>query len=208
MKVKIERWVLGELATNCYVIKNEETKELIITDPATVSEQLATHLTADGYQPKAILLTHGHFDHMLGAEDLARRFSIPVYLLEAEKQILADPVKNLSSVFAAPYAYQQGIGLSDGQMISLAGIRIRVLHTPGHTAGGACYYFEEEQILLSGDTLFCGSVGRTDFPTGSMGTLIRSIREKLLLLPDETTVYPGHGEMTTIGAEKSQNPYL
>lgn len=208
MKVKIERWVLGELATNCYIIKNEETKELIVTDPAAVSDQLAGHLTADGYQPKAILLTHGHFDHVLGVEDLVKRFSLPVYLLEEEKQILADPAGNLSSVFGAPYRYQEGIGLSDRQTINLAGLDIRVFHTPGHTVGGACYYLEEEQILFSGDTLFCGSVGRTDFPTGSMGTLVRSIRERILVLPDETVIYPGHGEATTIGAEKLQNPYF
>lgn len=206
--MKIEKWVLGELATNGYIIKNEENRELVIVDPATCPELFLEHVKADGYMPKAILLTHGHFDHVMGIDRLVAEFDLPVYLLEEEKGVLADPTQNLSAVFGTSYAYTKGEGLQDLDVIFLAGLKIQVLHTPGHTKGSACYYLPEEHVLLSGDTLFARSVGRTDFPTGSMSTLVRSIKERLFALPEETKVYPGHGEETTIGEEKRENPYL
>lgn len=206
--MRIEKWVLGELATNGYIIKNEENRELVIVDPATCPELLLEHVKAEGYVPRAILLTHGHFDHVMGIDRLVAEFDLPVYLLEEEKEVLADPTQNLSAVFGTSYAYTKGEGLQDLDVISLAGLKIQVLHTPGHTKGGACYYLPEEHVLLSGDTLFARSVGRTDFPTGSMSTLVRSIKERLFALPEETKVYPGHGEETTIGEEKRENPYL
>lgn len=205
--MKIEKFVLGSLQTNCYLIENEELKELVIVDPATCPDYLISHVKSIGYTPKAILLTHGHFDHVMGIEGWVKEFSIPVYLYEKEKEILENPEWNLSAMFGKSYSYQKAEGLSEG-IIELAGYRFQVIHTPGHTSGGCCYYIEEEKVLISGDTLFCQSVGRSDFPTGSAATLVKSVREKLFCLPDTVMVYPGHQDLTCIGEEKVYNPFV
>lgn len=206
--MKIEKFVLGSLGTNCYLIENEEAKELVIVDPATCPDYVVSHVKTHGYTPKAILLTHGHFDHVMGIEGWVREFHIPVYLHEEEKKILEDPALNLSGMFGGSYAYNQVTCLKDGEMLEVAGFKFKVIHTPGHTAGGCCYYEEAEKILISGDTLFCQSVGRSDFPTGSMATLVRSIKEKLFPLPDDVMVYPGHESLTCIADEKQYNPFV
>lgn len=206
--MKIEKFVLGSLGTNCYLIENEETKELVVVDPATCPEYLISHVKSNGYDPKAILLTHGHFDHVMGIEGWVKVFGIPVYLHEEEKEILADPQLNLSAVFGSSYAYEQVKCLKDGDMLEVAGFHFKVIHTPGHTAGGCCYYEEAEEVLISGDTLFRLSVGRSDFPTGNGAVLAKSIREKLFCLPDDVMVYPGHNDLTCIGDEKGNNPFV
>ena len=206
--MKVERFVLGPLGTNCYLIENEVTKELVIVDPASCPKNLRDHISEIGYTPKAIILTHGHFDHVMGIDKFVQEYDIPVYLHEDEVQILSNVEMNLAYHFNLNYSYEKGIGVKDGETLKLAGIKFQVIHTPGHTAGGCCYYIEGEDVLISGDTLFEQSVGRTDFPTGSMSVLVRSIREKLFSLPDDTRVYPGHGNETIIGIEKQQNPFL
>lgn len=206
--MKIEKFILGSMGTNCYIILNEETKECAIADPAICPETFVSHIKMQGYVPKMILLTHAHFDHVMGVDRLVKEFQVPVYLHEEEKDVLEDPALNLSTLFGANYAYQKAQGLKDGETVSVAGHEFRVIHTPGHTKGGCCYYCQAEGVLISGDTLFCQSVGRSDFPTGSMSTLVRSIKEKLMILPDDVQVYPGHESMTTIGDEKKYNPFL
>ena len=206
--MKIEKFVLGSLGTNCYLIENEETKELVIVDPATCPDYLISHAKSNDYTPKAILLTHGHFDHVMGIEGWVKEFDIPVYLHEEEKKVLEQPELNLSSAFGTSYSYNNAQTLKDGQILDVAGFSFRVIHTPGHTYGGCCYYCEEESVLISGDTLFCRSVGRSDFPTGSMATLARSIKEKLFCLPEDVKVYPGHEGMTSIAEEKMYNPFV
>lgn len=206
--MKVERFVLGSMGTNCYFLKNEESKELVIVDPAVCSEYLVSHVRTEGYTPKAILLTHAHFDHVMGIDGWVREFDLPVYLHEEEKEILADPRLNLSQMFGAGYVYEAAVGLQDGEELVLAGIPFRVIHTPGHTKGGCCYYVESEGVLLSGDTLFCQSVGRSDFPTGDMDTLAASIRERLFCLPEDVMVYPGHDRQTCIADEKRLNPFV
>lgn len=206
--MKIEKFVLGSMGTNCYLIINEESKEFVIVDPATCPDYLVSHVKSNGYTPKAILLTHAHFDHVMGIDGWVREFNIPVYLYEEEKQILEDPQLNLSGVFGTSYSYNKVEGLQDNQILEVAGFQFKVIHTPGHTVGGCCYYEETEGILISGDTLFCRSVGRSDFPTGSMSTLVRSIKEKLFCLPDDVMVYPGHNDLTCIADEKMHNPFL
>lgn len=206
--MKVERFVLGSLGTNCYLLINEETKELVIVDPATCPDYLVSHVKSNGYAPKAIFLTHGHFDHVMGIDDWVKEFHIPVYLHEEEKQILENPELNLSSMFGTSYDYNDGKCLKDKDVLEVAGLTFKIIHTPGHTSGGCCYYEEAAGVLISGDTLFCQSVGRSDFPTGSMATLARSIKEKLFCLPDETMVYPGHNEQTSIGDEKMYNPFV
>lgn len=206
--MKIERFVLGSLGTNCYLIENEETKELVIVDPATCPDYMVEHVKSNGYTPKAILLTHGHFDHVMGIEGWLKEFDIPVFLYEKEKEVLADPRLNLSYMFGTNYSFENGQGVEDGEILEIAGFKFQVIHTPGHTIGGCCYYEEEEQILISGDTLFCRSVGRSDFPTGSGATLVKTIKEKLLVLPEDVMVYPGHEEITCIADEKLYNPFF
>ena len=206
--MKIEKFVLGSMGTNCYLLINEDTKELVVVDPATCPDYLVSHIKSNGYTPKAILLTHAHFDHVMGIDGWVKEFDIPVYLHEDEKQILEDPRLNLSGVFGTNYSYNKASCLQDKQILELAGFKFKVIHTPGHTAGGCCYYEEAEAVLFSGDTLFCQSVGRSDFPTGSMSTLVRSIKEKLFCLPDDVMVYPGHNDVTCIADEKVYNPFV
>lgn len=206
--MKIEKFVLGYLATNCYLIENEDTKELVVVDPATCPDYIISHVKTIGYEPKAILLTHGHFDHVMGIEGWVKEFEIPVYLHEEEKKILEDPELNLSAMFGRSYSYNQVKCLNGGEVLQVAGFNFKVIHTPGHTSGGCCYYEEAEGVLISGDTLFCNSVGRSDFPTGSMATLVRSIKEKLFCLPEDVMIYPGHNEQTCIADEKMYNPFV
>lgn len=206
--MKIEKFALSYLKTNCYLIVNEETKEIAIVDPATCPDYLLSHVRAQGYIPTAIYLTHAHFDHVMGIDDWVKEYHIPVYLHEDEKQILEDPSLNLSTMIGQNYSYNKVEVLKDQEHISIVGYDFRVIHTPGHTQGGCCYYCESEDVLFSGDTLFCQSVGRSDFPTGSMSTLVRSIREKLLCLPEDVMVYPGHEGTTCIADEKLHNPFI
>lgn len=206
--MKIEKFVLGSLGTNCYLIENEEKRELVIVDPATCPEYLISHVKTNGYTPKAILLTHGHFDHVMGIDGWVKEFGIPVYLHEDEKKILENPELNLSAMFGASYSYNQVQCLKNGDVLEVAGFQFKVIHTPGHTTGGCCYYEEAEEVLLSGDTLFRFSVGRSDFPMGNGATLAKSIHEKLFCLPDDVMVYPGHNDLTCIGDEKRGNPFV
>lgn len=205
----VKQFVVGPVCTNCYFAVNENTKEMFVVDPGDEAELLEKQIEALGVKPVAVLLTHGHFDHAGAAAALKEKYQIPVYVHEAERETLADPSINLSgSMMGRPKVYSADYFMKDGEEVELAGMKIRVLFTPGHTAGGACYYLPKEMVLFSGDTLFCESIGRTDFPGGSASTLIRSIREKLLPLPDFIKVYPGHNEITTIGNERGYNPYL
>ena len=207
-KLKINHYVVGPVQTNCYFAINEETHELLVIDPGASAKQLAERIRQEGCTPVAILLTHGHFDHATGAEELAQEFDIPIYIYEDDKATLEDPEMNVSYMMGRELVFHADKFLKDEQEIDLAGFHIRVLHTPGHTPGGCCYYMEQEDVLFSGDTLFRTSVGRSDFPGGSASALVHSVKEKLLILPEETHVYPGHMEETTIGYEKRHNPFV
>ena len=204
--MKIDTLCLGALGTNCYVIWNEDTKECIIIDPADNPISLQTRCNSLQVTPVAILLTHGHFDHMLAADSLRKYYKIPIYVYEKEVPLMEDSQYNLSAVWAEPYSLKADQTLEDREVLKLAGYEIQVLHTPGHTVGSCCYYIEKENTLISGDTLFYHSIGRTDFPTSRTRSLIQSIKETLFVLPDDTVVYPGHGESTTIEEEKVYNP--
>ncbi len=206
-EVKIGRMVLGVCGTNTYFVYREGSPEAVVIDPADQGDKIAQTLEKNGFQVAAVLLTHGHFDHIWGVEGMKQVTGVQVYANEAEAEVLQDARKNVSAQMQRSYTMEADVYLQDGQEVELAGITFRMIATPGHTAGGCCYYVEEAGFLISGDTLFQESVGRTDFPTGSMSTLVRSIREKLFVLPGETKVYPGHGDSTTIDYEQKYNPF-
>ena len=207
--MKIQNFVLGMVGTNCYLVVNEEEKQCILIDPAVYSGEIAEQIRREGLDLRAILLTHGHFDHIMGIDGFRKEFpEIPVYAHREEEALLKDASMNASLEFGRQYTFSGAAYTEDGDVLDLAGMQFRVIHTPGHTIGGCCYYLQEEKVLFSGDTLFQESIGRTDFPTGNGGQLMRSIREKLFTLPEETAVYPGHMERTTIGDEKKYNPYF
>lgn len=208
--IRVIEMQVGPVETNCYIITNEETGEAICFDPGDEGNKIADQLQENGLSLKAILLTHGHFDHIFGIPALMEQAGkVPVYAAKEEKNCLNNNDINLSG-YGDPRVYTLDADeyVEDGQELTLIGKRIVCLLTPGHTAGGMCYYFPEEGILISGDTLFRGTVGRTDLPTSDGYAIVSSIKKQLLVLPDETVVYPGHGPGSTIGEEKVINKYL
>lgn len=207
-QTEILRYIVGPVCTNCYLLVNHKTGELLVVDPGDQAQLIEKQIEKTGAKPVAVLLTHGHFDHAGAAEELADKYQISIYAHEAEKETLEDPGLNLCGMIGEHKVYHADIFVKDEEVLNLAGFSIRVFFTPGHTIGGCCYYIADEKILFSGDTLFQESVGRTDFPRGSASDLIRAIREKLMPLPDDVTVYTGHDESTLIGYERMHNPYL
>lgn len=209
IQMQVEHLTVGPVQTNCYLAINKETKEAIIIDPGDDADRIGMRLKQLEAKPVAILLTHGHFDHAGAAKALAAQYDLLVYAHEKEAETLEDSRMNLSGPLAGgATTYHADVFLKDEQELTLAGLHMRVLFTPGHTPGGCCYYFPREDVLFSGDSLFCGSVGRTDFPGGSMRTLVDSVRNKLMSLPENTIVYPGHDIETTIEQERMYNPFL
>ncbi len=206
--MKIGRIVLGVCQTNCYFLYEEDKKEVIVVDPADHGEGLYDKLKEAGFSVAGIILTHGHYDHIGSAEELRSKSGAKIYASEAERELCTDPRLNLSGMFGRKITVEPDMYLKDGEELTIAGMTCKMIATPGHTSGSCCYYFEDAGMLISGDTLFLESTGRTDFPTGSTSEIIRSIKEKLFLLPDDTKVYPGHNDATTIGHEKKYNPFI
>lgn len=205
---KVEGYQVGQIMTNCYLVSNEETKELVIIDPGDQEDLLARKIDESGAKPMAILLTHGHFDHVLAVNELAEQYQIPVYAHENEKKQLHSTAVDFFPHLGRSGEIRVDHFISGEPLLKLAGFEIKVLMTPGHTQGGVCYYFEKEGLLFSGDTLFFGSIGRTDFPGGSYKDLIQSVETKLFPLPEDVVVYPGHNNATSIGFEKQNNPFF
>lgn len=207
--MKVVKVLLPAAAENCYIAINEDTNESIIIDPGSAFERIKSAVESTGTKPVAILLTHGHFDHAGEAASTAKEYGIKVYTHEATAEELKNPSINLSGdMFGDSKSYSADVFLKDDEEIDLAGLHVKCLFTPGHTPGGCCFYFPNEDIVFTGDTLFSGSVGRTDFPGGSMSQLVGSIKSKLMTLSDDTICYPGHNEPTTIGTERIYNPFL
>ncbi len=204
----LKQIIVGPVGTNCYIMMNPDSKEIILVDPGDASAKIKQKLDDMGGHLTAILLTHGHFDHILAVPSLLDMYTdAKLYAYEEEADLMGNPSKNCSSMVGRSCIVEPDVYLKDGEKLQLAGIAIEVIATPGHTKGSCCYYLQEEKILFSGDTLFAESVGRTDLPTGSMGELTRSIRKLMNMLPDDTTVYPGHAHSTSIEHEKRYNPF-
>lgn len=204
----VKKFTIGEMWTNTYVTVNEETKECFMVDPAVCDNKIISYIEEEGLQLKAILITHGHYDHIMGVDGFLERFPVPVYAYEDEQRVLEDGSINLSSKFGREYLFHGAETVKDGQILKIAGFDVKVLHTPGHTCGSCSYYIEAEEVLFSGDTLFCKSIGRTDFPTGSYEQIIKSIKEKIMALPNDVKIYPGHMEETSVKFEKWYNTFL
>jgi len=208
----IDTFVLGDFQTNCFCVRqNEEASDCLIIDPGMGAEMLVQRLKKNDYTPVDILLTHGHADHIGGVEALRQHWpKVRVSIHKDDADMLTNPTENLSLMAGVMVQVRPAEVLlnSEDTYYEAAGLRFKVLHTPGHTPGGICLYASDEDILFAGDTLFAGSVGRSDFPGGNHELLTQMIRQKLLILPEQTAVYTGHGPATTIGNEKESNPFL
>ena len=205
--IKIGKIVMGSVQTNCYFLYRENDKKIIVVDPADKGEYLYNAFKEKGFEVAAILLTHAHFDHIWGCNKLRELSGAQVFAWEEEREVCESAKLNVSEDVGRPYVVTVDWYLKDGERVSVEGMEFTVIGTPGHTQGSCCYYFEEDNILISGDTLFEGSVGRTDLPTGSDRVLLASLKNKLMILPGEVKVFPGHGGSTTIEEEKKYNPF-
>ena len=194
---------IEKYSTNCYLLLNEETKEMIVIDPGANGDRIYDKCVEMGGKVVAILLTHAHFDHITGVDKLRELSGATVFANVAEKVSFKDSSVHMWTKEVTPDAF-----LEDGERRTLAGMEFVAISTPGHTPGCMCFYFEKDNMLFSGDTLFHASVGRTDLPGGDTEALIESVKNKLFVLPEETKVMPGHMGATTIAYEKIHNPFI
>ncbi len=247
--MKVNRFVVGPLSTNCYVVSCEKTREAIVIDPGFVEGggvEVLEEIGKENLKVKFIVITHGHSDHTSGDAVIIEKTGARILVHEKDAELLSEPWKGITEMvekgesskcpacgsssaylkvdasgkkatvncddcglhfdlFASPPADKT---LKDGDMVTLGNLKLQVIHTPGHSKGSISLYCKEEHVLFSGDTLFAGSIGRTDIFHSSYEEIMDSLKNKLLTLPDNTVVYPGHGEVTTIGKEKESNPYI
>ncbi|MGB9836099.1 MAG: MBL fold metallo-hydrolase [Candidatus Saccharicenans sp.] len=199
--------IVGPLETNCYLYFCPETRDCAIIDPGAEAERIFPVVTELNLKPVLILNTHGHVDHIGANVEVKERYHIPIALHSADLPMLEENVQlEFGLMLGAKPSPPPDRLLADGDEIKIGKTVLKVIHTPGHTPGSVCFY--ADGLLFSGDTLFCGGVGRTDLPGGSWKQLAQSLRSRVLVLPDETVVLPGHGPKTTIGEEKESNPFL
>jgi hydroxyacylglutathione hydrolase len=200
---------VGPLQCNCSIIGDESTREAIVIDPGDDIEDVLAILAKHNLQVKQIVITHAHIDHVGGAMKLRAATGAPILLNQNDYALLKMLDVQATWVgMATPGEVTIDRSIGSGDSVSAGSLQATVMHTPGHTEGSVCLYLPAEHKLIAGDTLFAGSIGRTDLPGGSMPKILRSIHDTVLTLPDETVVVPGHGPLTTIGEERESNPFL
>jgi len=205
--MRIETVIVGPLEVNCYIVGCPETNECVVIDPGGDPNRIVERVERRGWKPTSILLTHAHIDHVHGLYQLQRTYPVPTWLHEAERIIFeALPLQAQTFGFALSHLPKVDRFLQGGERISFGRQQLKVVHTPGHSPGSCCYL--ADKCAFVGDVLFAGSIGRTDLPGGNYQQLIHSIRQRILILADETTLYPGHGPATTVGQERLYNPFL
>lgn len=200
---------VGALQCNCSIVGDPETREAIVIDPGDNVEQIMAVVEKHGLQVKQIAITHAHVDHVGGAMKLKQRTGAPILLNSADQPLLRMLDAQAAWIGMPPPGTVSIDGtMSDGASLETGAVKAQVIHTPGHTEGSVCLLLEAQKTLIAGDTLFAGSIGRTDLPGGSYRKIMTSLRERVLQLPDDTVVVPGHGSLTTIGEERESNPFL
>ena len=205
--MKIEKFVTGIISTNCYLAINEETKQTVVIDPAACPSYRMGHIKSEALQVEAILLTHGHFDHIMGVKTVQDMTGAKIYMHELEKDFATDSRLNLSTVIAERQCdpFVPDVLYHDGDKIPVGNLTFRVLHTPGHTIGSSCLIVKD--TIFSGDTIFKGSIGRTDFPTSDPAKMLESV-QKVAELEGNYAVFPAHGDSTTLDYERNTNPFM
>jgi hydroxyacylglutathione hydrolase len=204
-----ETVIVGELGVNCYLLADSDTKEGVVIDPGAEAEKVLAVVKANGVRVLYVLNTHGHFDHIGGNRRVTEATGGRLMISREDEPFLSLAARSATMYgLAADNSPPPAAYLAEGDSIRFGRHELQVIHIPGHSAGGCCFYLKNEGILISGDSLFADSIGRTDLPGGSQTELVGAIRSKLLTLPAETRVFPGHGPATTIGHEKKYNPYL
>ncbi|MCK5852606.1 MBL fold metallo-hydrolase [bacterium] len=209
--ITVKTFPVGPLETNCYLVIDDNTKDALLIDPGAEAEELLTILEEEKIALQAVVLTHGHGDHIGAVSKIVSEKNVPLWIHPDDASMLTDSEENLSAMLGlsvtSEHPYKE---FTDKETINFGSIQVEVLHTPGHTRGGVSLFIQNDTnpILFSGDTLFKGDVGRCDLPGGDWDTLRKSILEKLYVLPYNTVVYPGHGPSSTIGNEKITNNYV
>ena len=196
---------VGPMPENAYICYDEGTKEAVVVDPGDEAARITQAIEQHGLKLKAIILTHGHYDHIMAVPALKAKFDIPVVAHAAEAAVLERADYNFSALTAGALSFTPDIFVADGETFAVGEGALRVIHTPGHTPGGVCYYDEDAGLLFSGDTLFCECIGRTDFPYGDTAALFHAVEDKLFTLPDHVAVLPGHESASTIAHERTHN---
>jgi len=205
--MRIQQLPVGPFEMNCYIVSDEKQKECVLIDPGDETQRIIDHIKQAEVEPACIILTHCHLDHAWKAAEIQSYFKVPLYLGEADLPLL-ETINEQGVLFNMGRTEIPQVSgfLSESQPLNIGMMQINFLHTPGHSPGSFCLHLND--VVFAGDVLFRESIGRTDLYGGNYDTLLRSIREKLLPLPDSTTIYPGHGPSTTIGYEKRHNPFL